>query len=498
MGSIDSTHSQTCSSGLGTFRDVAVIGAGVSGIVSAAHLSREGCNVTVFERTPVIGGVWHFDPRVDRDPPFPNTVPPDPKWEEVLTQGLSAEEVSLIHAPPGPCYAGLKNNVSTELMRSSLLRWPEGTPSFVDQGVIRKYIEEIATACHLTDKILFRTRVESVSKPRNSQQWNIKTSSISLDENDSEPIIAMQSWNFDAVVVSSGHYHIPYVPDIPGLAAWRERFPDRVTHSKGYRTPTPFRGKTVLVIGAGSSSLDIVREINGACGKVYQSVRGSAHDFSALRLPEGVERVAIATEFILDDAPRDLLALCPDSSLPGRVVLADGRVIESIDFVMMATGYITSYPFLSDLEQPTMAWEDADEQVLITADGYTTHNLHKDIFYIPDSSLAFIGVSHYVSTFSLYDFQAKVMAKVFSGKAILPSQVDMMTEHQERKARFKPGMRFHAMEFGEQKYISDLLNWVNQDLENAGLEPMDGMDEAWHDSFGVIKEQLKHLQAMPA
>ncbi len=39
-------------------RRVAVIGAGVSGVTTAAHLNAEGLDVTVFERAPVAGGVW--------------------------------------------------------------------------------------------------------------------------------------------------------------------------------------------------------------------------------------------------------------------------------------------------------------------------------------------------------------------------------------------------------------------------------------------------------
>lgn len=39
-------------------RKVAVIGAGVSGVTTAAHLEAEGVNVTVFERASVAGGVW--------------------------------------------------------------------------------------------------------------------------------------------------------------------------------------------------------------------------------------------------------------------------------------------------------------------------------------------------------------------------------------------------------------------------------------------------------
>jgi cation diffusion facilitator CzcD-associated flavoprotein CzcO len=37
---------------------VAVIGAGISGVVSAAHLLAAGLEVTVFERSQASGGVW--------------------------------------------------------------------------------------------------------------------------------------------------------------------------------------------------------------------------------------------------------------------------------------------------------------------------------------------------------------------------------------------------------------------------------------------------------
>jgi MFS transporter, ACS family, pantothenate transporter len=37
---------------------VGVIGAGISGVVAAAHLIEEGLDVTVFERSDAAGGVW--------------------------------------------------------------------------------------------------------------------------------------------------------------------------------------------------------------------------------------------------------------------------------------------------------------------------------------------------------------------------------------------------------------------------------------------------------
>ncbi len=40
-------------------KNVAVIGAGVSGVAAAAHLKAAGLQVTLFERTKSAGGVWY-------------------------------------------------------------------------------------------------------------------------------------------------------------------------------------------------------------------------------------------------------------------------------------------------------------------------------------------------------------------------------------------------------------------------------------------------------
>jgi ribulose 1,5-bisphosphate synthetase/thiazole synthase len=37
---------------------VAVIGAGISGVVAAAHMKNDGLDVTVFERSSAAGGIW--------------------------------------------------------------------------------------------------------------------------------------------------------------------------------------------------------------------------------------------------------------------------------------------------------------------------------------------------------------------------------------------------------------------------------------------------------
>ena len=49
--------------------------------------------------------------------------------------------------------------------------------------------------------------------------------------------------SFDALVVATGHYQVPWFPTIPGLVEYDERFPGRVLHSKHFRDGTKFKGK---------------------------------------------------------------------------------------------------------------------------------------------------------------------------------------------------------------------------------------------------------------
>lgn len=47
--------------------NVAVIGAGISGLVSAKHSLDYGYNVTVYEQTEQIGGIWFYTNATGKD-----------------------------------------------------------------------------------------------------------------------------------------------------------------------------------------------------------------------------------------------------------------------------------------------------------------------------------------------------------------------------------------------------------------------------------------------
>ncbi|KAH8754852.1 hypothetical protein F5883DRAFT_572744 [Diaporthe sp. PMI_573] len=461
-------------------RTVGVIGAGLSGIVAATHLLRAGIDVTVFERSNSPGGAWKFTPEADRDPPFPSIRPPAADWDE-LEEWRAGEpgfdDAVRIFDPPNPVYANMKSRGSEEIMRTSLEGWPEGKRAPLDHTEVVAYLQRIAKIHHVQEKIMFRTRVESVVKSPDNDQWQVRTSKLTA----SPPsyTLSKESWSFDAIVVASGRYGPPRVPDIPGLSMWKRRFPGRVMHSKQYRFPAPYRGRTVLVVGAFISALEITNELvqNGA--RVYQSAR--------------------ETRFTLEDddgsqpAPG---ATVPDydSPIPGKAHLQDGRVIEGIHNVIIATGYLTSFPFLGSLlQQPDTALQDADDKVITTADGRTVHNLHEDIFYIPDPSLAFIGVSHFASTFSLYDFQAQILAVVFSGNVRLPPKAEMQSEQRHRKGCLLPGATLNSIFLLDDFVISRMMRWANKDLVAGRHEPLPGPDLRWREAFRKEREKARPI-----
>ncbi|KFA69039.1 hypothetical protein S40285_05452 [Stachybotrys chlorohalonatus IBT 40285] len=481
----------------GNIQTVANIGAGLSGVVSAVHLLRAGMDVTVFERGDNVGGAWIYSAQPDRDPPFPDVHPPPPDWDELdrLGGALDPAAAARIFAPPGPAYDTMKSRGSEVIMRTSLRRWPDGLRAPLDPRDVVAYLRAIVDEHGVRDRIRFRTRVEAVRK--DDGQWRVHTSWLTTTAT-SFARKHETAQAFDAVVVATGRYGPPRVPDVPGLSLWKARFPGRLTHAKQYRAAARYRGKTVLVIGAFISALEMAGElVQSGTARVYQSAYPTAIDFRDQVKHERAEKVAMVAEF---GDPNDNGGsggdggLNNDCPIPAKVMLQDGHVLDGIHHVIFATGYLTSFPFLGPgLEQPHTAPHDADDRVVITGEARNVHNLHKDIFYIPDPSLAFIGVSQNASTFSLYDFQGQVLALVWAGRARLPPSEAMREEQRWRKSHQLPGTLLNSIFLLDDFVIRRLLDWVNHDLTKDGSDALSGPDPEWWSAFRSEREGARPL-----
>jgi putative flavoprotein involved in K+ transport len=114
-----------------------------------------------------------------------------------------------------------------------------------------------------------------------------------------------------AVVVATGYNREPVVPD------WAQA-DRRVVHSSGYRDAGPYRGRAVLVVGAGNSGADIALDLaRGGAREVWVSVRRPPGlvPRQALGLPAQVAAIPLAR------APRRLADAV--AALERRLFLGD-------------------------------------------------------------------------------------------------------------------------------------------------------------------------------
>lgn len=157
-----------------------------------------------------------------------------------------------------PVYPTLETNIDASIMKFSQEPIPEirseksikqyglDTP-FRHHSVISKYIEGLVSRNGYGDLVEFNTTVERAKRnntapPDGGRRWTVTLRQHSPSRQD-------DFWwqeEFDAVVVASGHYSVPYVPHIKGLKEFAATYPGDVEHTKGFRDPERYRDKVCL------------------------------------------------------------------------------------------------------------------------------------------------------------------------------------------------------------------------------------------------------------
>jgi putative flavoprotein involved in K+ transport len=129
------------------------------------------------------------------------------------------------------------------------LRMPRKYGRWVARDDLLEYLRDYA-AVHDLD-VRCHCRVERIEP-----SWTLHTSDGAM--------------HADHVVVATGYNGSPFIPDWPG----RETFTGELVHSSQYRNPAPYRGKDVLVVGAGNSGAEIAHDvIDGGAARSRISVR---------------------------------------------------------------------------------------------------------------------------------------------------------------------------------------------------------------------------------
>nr|XP_020670364.1 dimethylaniline monooxygenase [N-oxide-forming] 3-like [Pogona vitticeps] len=442
---------------------VAIIGAGVSGLASIKSCLDEGLEPTCFEKSDNIGGLWQF------------------------TESIEEGRASIYHS--------VFTNSCKEMMCFSDFPFPEHFPNYMHNTKLQEYIQMFAKHFGLLKYIQFKTLVTNVRKHPDfpvTGQWEIIT------EKDGKKESAV----FDAVMICSGHHVYPNIPrdSFPGL----EKFKGSILHSREYKGPEKFKGKKVLVIGLGNSGCDIAVELSNIASQVYLSSRSGSWVMSRVWEKGYPWDMLVITRFetflrnALPQAISDWLyvkqmnrwfkhenyGLMPlnrtlrkepvfNDELPSRItcgsivvkpnvkeftetsaIFHDGTVQDGLDYVIFATGYFFSYPFM-------------DDQSIVKCRNNEV-NLYRSILppRLEKPTIAVIGlVQSLGSTIPTADLQARWSTRVFKGLCKLPSESTMMDDIDEKMGK-------KLKWFGQSNTIqTDYIVYMDELASDLGVKP---------------------------
>ncbi|SJN40340.1 NAD(P)/FAD-dependent oxidoreductase [Psychrobacter sp. JB385] len=189
--------------------DTLVVGSGQAGIAMSEHLSNLGIEHLVLEKNR-IAEAWRTR-----------------RWDSLVANG--------------PCWHDKFPNMD----------FPHDPDSFVPHGEVAEYFENYAKM--IDAPIETGVEVQNVLKNKHKKGFTIETSQGT--------VVA------DNIVVATGPFQQPIIPKI----APQNKNLYQI-HSDQYKNPNQLPEGAVLVVGAGSSGVQIASELNSAGKKVYLSV----------------------------------------------------------------------------------------------------------------------------------------------------------------------------------------------------------------------------------
>jgi putative flavoprotein involved in K+ transport len=285
--------------------EVAIVGAGQAGLAMGYFLRRSGISFVIFERADSIAPAWRE------------------RWDS-LTLFTPRRFSSL----PGLPFPGGPNGYPT---RDEVIAYLE------------RYVETFELPVELNSEV---------------RELRGEEGRFALD-------VGGQTKGADQVVVATGPFQTPYIPDLA------EHLSPEVfqTHAVGYRRPSDLPQGTALVVGGGNTGFQIAKELS-ATHKVVLSVgsrqkplpqRLGGRDLfwwlTKTRLLSTTVESRLGSrlrhrELLIGSSPRELrrryeVELKPRAvDASGRTVrFEDGRRIE-IDGVIWATGYRPDYSWI--------------------------------------------------------------------------------------------------------------------------------------------------------
>ncbi|MFJ9317795.1 flavin-containing monooxygenase [Pimelobacter simplex] len=182
---------------------VAIIGSGFSGIAAAVALTRRGIDYEIFESAEGIGGTW---------------------WKNR--------------------YPGAEVDLESHVYSFSFER-SDWTRTHAGWQELQAYLQRTADRWQVTPRVHLRTKVEEA-------RWDESTATYRLRTEDG------RAWGPYAAVISAvGFLNIPLVPP---FARGETPFQGDLCHTSTWPDGLTMDGKSVAVVGTGSSAVQVVQE----------------------------------------------------------------------------------------------------------------------------------------------------------------------------------------------------------------------------------------------
>ena len=191
--------------------DVLIVGAGLSGIGAASHLTRKlpGKSYAILEQRDAIGGTWDLFR-----------------------------------------YPGIRSDSDMFTLGYTFKPW-ESAEAIADGPDILEYVRETAREHNVDDHIRFGHRVVAADWSNEDQRWHVEA------EHDGEIVRLTASFLFSC----TGYYRYDegYTPEFEGS----EDFAGQIVHPQHWPEDLDYSGKRVVVIGSGATAVTLIPAMAG-------------------------------------------------------------------------------------------------------------------------------------------------------------------------------------------------------------------------------------------
>ncbi|KAL1389494.1 dimethylaniline monooxygenase [Phyllosticta capitalensis] len=478
---------------------VAVIGAGPAGAITIDALTQEKAFdiVRVFERREAPGGCWLGEanpPPILKptelsllasrtaDPPF--SIPP------VLPAQTPKSQVP--RYTESTVYPYLETNVDSVPMEftqepfpSQLSGWAKSVygedAPFRHWTLVLEYVRSLVERKGYQDFVSYNTTVERAEKVARAdgadgEEWKL------ILRKEGERTYYFWEERFDAVVVASGHYSVPYIPHVDGLSDFAKMWPGSVIHSKHFRGRDAYRGKRVVVVGASVSAADIAYDLTTTAQTPIRAVV-VGHAFNGYFGDEAFKHPLI----------KQVPSIARVEPRTRTVLFQDGTSVSGVDFIIFGTGYTWTLPFF---QQPSTSSSlgNVPRRPVPTPRNNRIPNLYLHTIYTPDPSILFVGAVNAGLTFKLFEYQAVLAARLLAGRVkALPSIQEQERWEKDRIAKRGDGPKFALVFPDFKEYVEAVRALAGPPTKDGKGRALPPFDQVWFERFMAGHERRKDM-----